>query len=159
MNGLQWIVLHECLLFFIRFFYSFSIHYLSFVCFFSFFFFLCVRDVAGLCGLRFGEVFHNFRDPITQRYGSFPFFLSLWIIPKYGYVLRPLFSPLFKCYLPCLSLIHSPCHTSLYLIIIFFRWLLFSGFWLSMHLGVSTSIPYWEIPSTRLLRWGSSWRC
>ena len=31
-------------------------------------------DVAGRCNLRFGEVFHNFRDPITQRYGSFPFF-------------------------------------------------------------------------------------
>ena len=41
---------------------------------FSFFSFLCVRDVAGRCDLRFGEVFHNFRDPITQRYGSFPFF-------------------------------------------------------------------------------------
>jgi len=54
---------------------------------------------------------------------------------------------------------HSPCHTCLYLIIFFVRWLLSSGFWLSMHLGVSTSVSYWKMPSTRLLRWGLSWRC
>ena len=36
----------------------------------SFSFSFLVHDVAGLCGfVRFGEVFHNFRDPITQRYG------------------------------------------------------------------------------------------
>ena len=59
---------------------------------FSFFLFLCVRDVAGLCGLRFGEVFHNFRNPITQRYGSFPFFF-----------LHGLFRNLGLCDLLCLS--------------------------------------------------------
>ena len=51
-----------------------------------------MRDVAGLCGLRFGEVFHNFRDPITQRYGSFPFFF-----------LHGLFRNLGLCDLLCLS--------------------------------------------------------
>ena len=40
-----------------------------------YYYYFCVRDVVGLCGfVRFEEVFHNFRDPITQRYESFPFF-------------------------------------------------------------------------------------
>ena len=55
-------VFHQILLF---------IFSLSFSFLFSFF----VRDVASLCGsVRFFEELYNFRNSITQRYGSFPFF-------------------------------------------------------------------------------------
>ena len=45
----------------------------------------CSRSmrVCQICG----EVFHNFRDPITQRYESFPFFFVhglLWNCLKFG---------------------------------------------------------------------------
>ena len=82
MNVLHQIVLHDYILFFIRFYYPFSIHYLTLLFFsflsssFFFFFLVCMcareRDVAGR--------WNNFRDQVRV----FSFFLCwIWVYSEW----------------------------------------------------------------------------